>query len=89
MEAVKYYHKVLHLGCCSSPRSVSVHVLGIYLKNDICFSSFYNNSVQKFLCVFQSDYLTSDLVLLTRLFSQDLTMMAFLNVFVKKRLLHL
>ena len=22
-EAVNYYHKVLHLGCCSSPRSVS------------------------------------------------------------------
>ena len=23
LEAVNYYHKVLHLGCCSSPRSVS------------------------------------------------------------------
>ena len=24
--AVNYYHKALHLGCCSSPRSVSVHI---------------------------------------------------------------
>ena len=23
MEAVNYYHKALHLGCCSSPRSAS------------------------------------------------------------------
>ena len=23
-EAVSYYHKALHLGCCSSPRSASV-----------------------------------------------------------------
>ena len=23
LEAVNYYHKVLHLGCCSSPRSTS------------------------------------------------------------------
>ena len=24
IKAVNYYHKVLHLGCCSSPRSASV-----------------------------------------------------------------
>ena len=24
LSAVNYYHKVLHLGCCSSPRSTSV-----------------------------------------------------------------
>ena len=24
-EAVNYYHKALHLGCCSSPRSASVY----------------------------------------------------------------
>ena len=23
LEAINYYHKVLHLGCCSSPRSAS------------------------------------------------------------------
>ena len=27
LEAVNYYHKVLHLGCCSSPKSASVDVL--------------------------------------------------------------
>ena len=27
MELVNYYHKELHLGCCSSPRSASVKVL--------------------------------------------------------------
>ena len=26
LEAVKYYHKELHLGCCSSPRSYSDNV---------------------------------------------------------------
>ena len=26
LEAVSYYHKALHLGCCSSPRSASVIV---------------------------------------------------------------
>ena len=25
-EAVNYYHKALHLGCCSSPRSASANV---------------------------------------------------------------
>ena len=25
--AVNYYHKALHLGCCSSPRSASVHLI--------------------------------------------------------------
>ena len=24
LEAVNYYHKALHLGCCSSPRSTAV-----------------------------------------------------------------
>ena len=27
LEAVNYYHKVLHLGCCSSPRSASDSLL--------------------------------------------------------------
>ena len=27
LDAANYYHKALHLGCCSSPRSASAHVI--------------------------------------------------------------
>ena len=35
LEAVNYYHKALHFGCCSSPRSASEY-LGILERDDIC-----------------------------------------------------
>ena len=37
VEAVNYYHKVLHLGCCSSPRSTSE--INIQCKTIICINS--------------------------------------------------
>ena len=44
MEAVNYYHKALHLGCCSSPRSASVFEPRDSYKEN----SYKRNSVQMF-----------------------------------------
>ena len=61
MEAVNYYHKVLHLGCCSSPRPVSVY--------DACctkFNIYYfilhlfyaiNDPTFKLMLLIESDFL--------------------------------
>ena len=43
LPAVNYYHKVLHLGCCSSPRSASEHSnIGRYI---LPYKKYYTSSV--------------------------------------------
>ena len=40
-KAVNYYHKELHLGCCSSPRSASGRVYVVAIGDDLDY--FYFN----------------------------------------------
>ena len=47
-EAVNYYHKALHLGCCSSPRSASDHITVLKIDGAILFPCIFSKrSVQK------------------------------------------
>ena len=39
LEAISYYHKALHLGCCSSPRCASVVYIVFLLYYCICLST--------------------------------------------------
>ena len=42
LEAVNYYHKELHLGCCSSPRSASAYIILSFLSQSYILTAFVN-----------------------------------------------
>ena len=46
LEAVNYYHKALHLECCSSPRSASEKIL-LFLDNAACRSESKEDLINK------------------------------------------
>ena len=57
LEAVNYYHKVLHLGCCSSPRSASVMAVLLFISL-FCIASKVIN-LKWFNTLMEVEYFTS------------------------------
>ena len=49
LEAVNFYHKALHLGCYSSPRSASAHLWGYLISQILVEMNKHRSSLQQYL----------------------------------------